>query len=564
VELIHGVGLLNSKVEWPLSASEEDGLGSDGLLEMYQSLFSNAPVAMAISDPDGHLLQVNSALCELLGYTRDELFSDEAIIFHPHEVDANGGLCESLRESGAEPLSLEKRYVHKSGRTIHGLLKLAPVRNHQGEIIRMVSQIVDLSERHELETRIRDLAYLDANTGLPNRRAVFSHLHDVLENIVQYQNPAFVYMDLNRFKVINDTFGHHVGDQLLAEVGARLRRVVPPEIYLGRIGGDEFGAVIDDSVDFDIRALAASIRQSMRTPMYVNNLELPVDVSIGASVYPKGGLSSDELVTNADIAMYHAKRHHVDFQFYTDSINEYSEKLFIQESKLRQAISQKDFYLDFEQAYPVSTRAPGFCEGLLRWRQDGEIVAPHHFVPIAESTGLIRKLDSITLQLACSGDKQDSGPRTTAFNLSRLSLLDGSIVDEIAGLLRANDTDPTHLIVEVTETVAVSDTEQINRTLRAIKALGLRIALDDFGTGYTSFSMLQQLPLDILKLDKSLVHGIGTRTVEEHIILATIRIGHELGLSIVAEGVETQAQLAWLIDQDCDYVQGWYMAEMRG
>ena len=299
----------------------------------------------------------------------------------------------------------------------------------------------------------------------------------------------------------------------------------------------------------------------MRTPMYVNKLELPLDVSIGASVYPKGGLTADELVTNADIAMYHAKRHHVDFQFYTDSINEYSERLFVQESKLRQAISQKDFYLDFEQAFHVRDRAPGFREGLLRWRQDGEIVAPHHFVPIAESTGLIRKLDSITLQLASSPESRSSDTRITAFNLSRLSLLDSSIVNEIAGLMEANGTDPGDLIVEVTETVAVSDPEQINRTLRSIKALGLRIALDDFGTGYTSFSMLQQLPLDLLKLDKSLIHGIGVTTVEEHIIQATIRIGHELGLSIVAEGVETHDQLTWLVDQECDYVQGWYMAE---
>ena len=549
--------MLNSGVDWQGSSSELE-LDSGEALEVYQSLFSNAPVAMAISATDGRLLHVNSALCDLLGYSREEILSDDVIITHPDDLDANRGLRDALQKTDAPSLSVEKRYVHKSGRVIHGLLKLAPIRNRMGRTVRLVAQIVDLTERHELETRVRELAYTDSTTGLPNRLSVFEHLEDVLENIGQHQNPAFMYLDLNRFKVINDTFGHSIGDQLLSEIGARLRQVVPEEIYLGRIGGDEFGVVIDDSVDVDIRALAASIRSSMRTPMYVDKLELPVDVSIGAAVYPKGGLTADELITNADIAMYHAKRHHVDFQFYTESINEYSERLFIQESKLRQAISQKDFYLDFENAYHVKDRALGFREGLLRWRQDGEIVAPHHFVPIAESTGLIRKLDSITLQLA-SRDEQGEGVRDTAFNLSRLSLLDSSIVDEIAGHLYASGTDPARLIVEVTETVAVSDPDQITRTLRSIKELGLRIALDDFGTGYTSFSMLQQLPLDLLKLDKSLVHGIGISTVEEHIVLATIRIGHELGLSIVAEGVETEAQLAWLIDHDCDFMQGWHM-----
>ncbi len=555
--------MLNSPADWPASRTHEDSLGSVDNLQIYQDMFSNAPVAMAISASDGQLLHVNTALCELLGYSRDEIISDKVVITHPDDVDANRNLRESLEKSVAPSLSVEKRYIHKSGRTIYGLLKLAAVRNRHGEVVRLIAQIIDLSERHKLETRIRDLAYTDSTTGLPNRLAVFEHLSEVLEHIVKHQNPAFMYLDLNRFKVINDTFGHQTGDLLLAEIGARLRQIVPDNIYLGRIGGDEFGAVIDASIDVDIRALASSIRQAMRTPAYVNKLELPVDLSIGVAVYPKGGLTADELVTNADIAMYHAKRHHIDFQFYTDSINEYSERLFIQESKLRQAISQRDFYLDFEHAHHVRDRSLGFREGLLRWRQDGEIVAPDHFVPIAESTGLIRKLDSITLHLA-SREQHDSDIQTTAFNLSRLSLLDSSIVDEIASHLSASGANPEHLIVEVTETVAVSDPDQINRTLRSIKELGLRIALDDFGTGYTSFSMLQQLPLDLLKLDKSLIQGIGKRTVEEHIIRATIRIGHELGLSVVAEGVETQAQLKWLIDHECDFVQGWYVVAGRG
>lgn len=551
--------MLKFPADWPVFPRDEDEAGIEGIVEMYRSLFDCAPVAMSICAPDGSPFHVNPAFCELFGYSRDELLSGAVDITHPDDGEAGKGLCGTLHNEEAVS-SVEKRYIHKSGRVIHGLLKLAPVRNSQGVIERLVAQIIDLSERLELETRIRELAYMDTCTGLPNRLSVFEHLQCVLENNVEARRPAFMYLDLNRFKVINDTFGHQVGDRLLCEVGTRLRQVVPENIYLGRIGGDEFGVVIDDSDDVDIRAIATSIRRSMRTPMYVNKLELPVDVSIGAAVYPRGGLTPDELVTNADIAMYHAKRHNVEFQFYTDSINEYSEKLFVQESRLRKAISRKDFYLDYEHSHHVRDRTLDFREGLLRWRQDGEIVAPHHFVPIAESTGLIRKLDSITLQLASSGEGQESGFRTTAFNLSRLSLLDSSIVDEIAGLLYASGTDPAKLIVEVTETVAVSDPEQINRTLRSIKALGLRIALDDFGTGYTSFSMLQQLPLDLLKLDKTLVHGIEASAVEEHIIRATICIGHELGLSIVAEGVETQTQLDWLIEESCDYVQGWYVA----
>ena len=537
----------------------EDNLGSEGALDLYRSLFSQAPVAMAISTPDGHFVHVNSALCELLGYTQEEIHSEEIVITHPDDIDTNRRIRESLEDPDVPFLSVEKRYIHKSGRTIYSLLSVAPFRDNRGKIVRLIAHIVDLSERNELENRVRSLAYTDTTTRLPNRHAVFAHLNGVLEDIGQHQNPAFIYLDLNRFKVINDTFGHQTGDMLLTEIGAKLRQVIPENIYVGRIGGDEFGLVLNDSADTDIKALAGNIRQAMRTPLRVNDLELPVDLSIGAAVYPKGGLTADELITNADIAMYHAKRHHVDFRYYTESINEYSEKLFLQESKLRQAISQKDFYLDFERAYMLSDQSPSFFEGLLRWKQDGEIVAPHHFVPIAESTGLIRKLDSITLQLVSQID-HNSGIPATAINLSRLSLLDSSIVDEISDHLATNQLDPGRLIVEVTETVAVSDTDQINRTLTSIKKLGLRIALDDFGTGFTSFSMLRELPLDMLKLDKSLIQGIGVNAVDEHIILATIKIGHELGLTIVAEGVETEAQQTWLVAHDCDVAQGWYVA----
>jgi diguanylate cyclase (GGDEF)-like protein/PAS domain S-box-containing protein len=493
-----------------------------------------------------------------LGYTKEEIYSDEIVITHPDDFDTNRQIRESLENPDVPSLSVEKRYIHKSGRTIYGLLSVAPFRDKRGKIVRLIAQIIDLSERKELENRIRSLAYTDTTTKLPNRDAVFAHLNEVLENIGQHQNPAFVYLDLNRFKVINDTFGHQTGDMLLSEIGTKLRQVIPQHIYVGRIGGDEFGLVLNDSADVDIKALAGNICQAMRTPLRVNNLELPVDLSIGAAIYPKGGLTADELITNADIAMYHAKRHHVDFRYYTQSINEYSEKLFLQESKLRQAISQKDFYLDFERAYQLSDQSLSFCEGLLRWKQDGEIVAPHHFVPIAESTGLIRKLDSITLQLVSQIDHNPDIP-ATAINLSRLSLLDSAIVDEISDHLATNQLDPGRLIVEVTETVAVSDTDQINRTLTSIKKLGLRIALDDFGTGFTSFSMLRELPLDMLKLDKSLTQGIGVNAVDEHIILATIKIGHELGLTIVAEGVETESQSTWLVAHDCDIAQGWYV-----
>ena len=513
---------------------------------------------MAISTPDGRFVSVNSALCDLLGYTEEEMLSQEIVITHPDDLRLNRQLRKAIEDSDVPSLTMEKRYLHKSGQVIFGLLNLAPIRDQEGRIIRLIAQVVDLSERHELEIRNRYLAYTDATTGLPNRRAVFDRLRHALDDKVHHRNPAFVYMDLDRFKVINDTFGHQIGDLLLAEVGTKLRQVIDDRFYVGRIGGDEFGIVISDTSRTDLKALALQIRQAMRIPISAKKLELPVDISIGAAVYPKGGVTTDELVTNADIAMYHAKRHHIDFQFYTEDINEYSERLFVQEAKLRQAISQRDFYLDLEQARYIADGSPSFCEGLLRWKQDNEIVAPHYFVPIAESTGLIRKLDSITLQLATQLEHESVAP-TVAINLSRLSLLDSSIVDEIAGYLNRDEIRPRDLIVEVTETVAVSDTEKIADTLNRINDLDIPIALDDFGTGFTSFSMLKQLPLDMLKIDKSLIGGIGSSTVDEKIIIATINIGHELGLEVVAEGVETKDQLDWLHGHHCDIAQGWHI-----
>lgn len=537
---------------------QDMGLDSFSELEMYQSLFANAPIAMAISTPEGHFLNVNSALCDLLGYTEQEILSEDITITHPDDLHLNRQLRETIEDQSVPSLTMEKRYLHKSGRVIFGLLNLAPIRDKHGKVIRLIAQVVDLSDRHELEIRNRYLAYTDPTTGLPNRRAVFDRLRQALDDKIHHQNPAFIYMDLDRFKVINDTFGHQIGDLLLAEVGAKLRQVISDRYYVGRIGGDEFGIVVSDVSQIDLKELALEIRQAMRIPINAKNLELPVDLSIGAAVYPKGGVTADELVTNADIAMYHAKRHHIDFQFYTDDINEYSERLFVQESKLRQAISQQDFYLDLEQARYITDGSLSFCEGLLRWKQDDEIVAPHYFVPIAESTGLIRKLDSITLQLMSQLEHKPETP-TIAINLSRLSLLDSSIVDEIADYLARGKIRPGSLIVEVTETVAVSDTEKIADTLKEIKLLGIPIALDDFGTGFTSFSMLKQLPLDVLKIDKSLIGGIGSSTVDEKIVIATINIGHELELEVVAEGVETKDQLDWLHTHNCDIAQGWHI-----
>ena len=541
---------------------EAMGLDSSSELEMYQSLFANAPIAMAISTPEGQFVHVNPALCDLLGYSEQEILSDKVVITHPEELNVNNYIQNYIKNPTIPSLSLETRYIHRSGRVIFGLLNIAPFRDRDGNVVRLVVQIVDLSERHELETRNRYLAYTDPITDLPNRRAVFERLKTVLEDKSEHRNPAFIYLDLDRFKVINDTFGHQVGDLLLKEIGAKLRQVIHERHYVGRIGGDEFGIVIADSSNTDLKQLALDIRQAMRIPVRAKNLELPVDVSVGAAIYPKGGVTVDELITNADIAMYHAKRHHVDFQSYTEDINEYSERLFVQESKLRQAISQQDFYLDLEHACYIDGGALSFCEGLLRWKQDDEIVAPYHFVPIAESTGLIRKLDSITLQLASQLDYKSAVP-TVAINLSRLSLLDNSIVDEISSYLSEYGLDPKNLIVEVTETVAVSDTEKIASTLTNIKDLGLLIALDDFGTGFTSFSMLKQLPLDVLKIDKSLIKGIGRSAVDEKIIIATINIGHELGLEVVAEGVETEQQLEWLHTHHCDIAQGWHITSKQ-
>lgn len=535
------------------------GLGNTGDLEMYQSLFANAPIAMIITTPDGKFIHVNTALCNMLGYTKQEIMDPDVLITHPEDLEVNQYIRKTLEDPLTPSLTVEKRYIHKDGHVILGLLSIAPFRDRRGKIVSLVSHIVDLSERHKLETRIRYLAFTDPNTNLPNRNAVFDHLKEVLENKQSHSNPAFVYLDLNRFKVINDTFGHRMGDLLLAEIASKLRNVIPERYYVGRIGGDEFGVVVPDGLTADIRQLALDIRSALREPVQADNVELPVDVSIGAAVFPRGGVTADELVTNADIAMYHAKRHHMDFQLYTEDINLYSKQLFMQESKLRQAISQQDFYLDLEHAFHIDDNSLSFCEGLLRWKQDGEIVAPHHFVPIAESTGLIRKLDSITLQLASELHNIADNP-TIAINLSRLSLLDRSIADEIAGYLQDQRFDPEHLIVEVTETVAVSDTDEINNTLTDIADLGIPIALDDFGTGFTSFSMLKQLPLSYLKLDRSLVEGIGNHTVDEQIIEATIKIGHELGLTVVAEGVETEAQLTWLAACRCDIAQGWYVS----
>jgi diguanylate cyclase (GGDEF)-like protein len=429
-----------------------------------------------------------------------------------------------------------------------------------------VSRLRESEIKLELAQRIEYLAYHDGLTGLPNR-SMFSKLlaQSISESRRYDRHLAVAFLDLDRFKQINDTLGHEAGDQLLKDVAARLRTCVRDSDTVARLGGDEFVLLLPALDDGKYAAtVAQKILAVIAGPFTLIGHEFRITTSIGISTYPQDGLDEQTLTKNADIAMYQAKAEGKNnFQFYSERLNANSLERLTLESSLRHALERGEFRLHYQAKRDiVSGRITGM-EALLRWQHpDLGTVAPMQFIPIAEETGLIVPIGKWVLRTACLQNVawQNQGlPRLSiAVNLTARQFADERLLADVAGILTATGMDPHLLELEITESMLIHNVEDTRRILTGLKAIGIRIAIDDFGTGYTSLATLQRFPLDTIKIDRSLIRDIAGSVEDTGLADAIIAMGKSLSLTVVAQGVETKDQAEFLRTHACDELQGFY------
>ena len=414
--------------------------------------------------------------------------------------------------------------------------------------------------------RVEYLAYHDALTGLPNRTMFSKLLSQSISEARRYDRQLAVsFLDLDRFKRINDTLGHEAGDQLLQEVATRLEECVRDSDTVARLGGDEFVVLLPELADGKYAAtVAQKILTAVAKPFTLIGQEFRVTTSIGISVYPQDGLDEQTLTKNADIAMYQAKTEGKNnFQFYSEKLNANSLERLTLESSLRLALERKEFRIHYQAKRDIASGHVTGMEALLRWEHhDLGTVAPMRFIPIAEETGLIVPIGKWVLKDACAQNvawqNQGLPHLVVAVNLTARQFRDEQLLSDLTSILAATGMDPHLLELEIAESLLTHDVENTLKTLTALKGIGIRIAIDDFGTGYTSLATLQRFPLDTIKIDRSFIRTVASANADTGLTDAIMAMGNSLSLTVVVQGVETREQVEFLRTHACDELQGFY------
>jgi diguanylate cyclase (GGDEF)-like protein len=429
--------------------------------------------------------------------------------------------------------------------------------------------MTDLADRRRTEARTRHLAEHDFLTDLPNRVLLLDRMSLALAAARRNRRmAAIMFLDLDRFKYINDTLGHHVGDLLLKEVATRLVKCVRGVDTVSRQGGDEFVVILADIGSIDQAAhVAATIQQAIGQEFALGPHRLHVSTSIGVSIFPDDGADIETLMKNADLAMYHVKESGRNgYQFFSPEMNAQIVERVAFENDLRRALASRQFTLEYDAEIDIASGRPIAAEALIRWRHPTlGLLRPERFIGVAEDSGLMVQIGQWVLEQACLAARRwhDAGhPLVVGVNLSRTQFLQKNLVDNVRAALASSGLAPAWLQLELTEAMIMKHSAGAAATLAGLRELGVRLALDDFGTGYTRVGHLKEYPLDKLKIDLSFVSGVGgadgVAAVHAPVVNAIIAMAHSLGLTVLAEGVETEAQLRFLREHGCDQYQGRY------
>jgi diguanylate cyclase (GGDEF)-like protein/PAS domain S-box-containing protein len=539
--------------------------------ERLSRTIATANDAFVAMDIEGRIVEWNQQAEATFGWSGAEVVGRPLAetIFPAHRREVRAETLDRIDFPVEEPLAyqrIELSALHRSGHEFPVEMTVWPL-CVDGETS-FNAFIRDITERRRGEEELRQAAFFDALTGLTNRALLQDRLKLALARSARQSNDvAVLVLDIDRFKVINDSLGHSSGDELLVEVGRRLRSEVRPADTVARLGGDEF-VVLCDAVTSNAEAVGVVNRvlDAMRQPVRLEKAEVVVELSVGMAVGNGASAAPEHLMADADTAMYAAKKAGGGrFAAFNEEMRRAATARLEIESGLRRALEHDELTVLYQPAIRLATGDVVSAEALVRWRwPSGELVSPAQFIPVAEETGLIGPIWRVVLQRACREvarwQTDQCGPPLVYVNLSGRQLANADLAGEVRSIIDETGADPGSVGVEITETTLMEDSEGSLRSLQALRGLGLRIAVDDFGTGYSSLSYLQRFPVDVLKIDRSFVSGMPADSGSNAIVSGIIRLAHGLGLQTVAEGVETSEQLAALHELGCDIAQGYFWA----
>nr|WP_322938822.1 EAL domain-containing protein [Pseudomonas sp. s4] len=540
-------------------------------LRMAATVFEHSTAAILVTDPAGYIVQVNKAFSRVSGYSPAQVLDQLPGMLTADRQQATHVqyILGQLNQRGS--WEGEVWLKRRGGENFPAWVGITAVHDEEGDLVSYVCFFSDISERKASEQRIHRLAYYDALTHLPNRTLFQDRLHSALQHAERHDEwVVLMFLDLDRFKPINDSLGHAAGDRMLKDVAVRLSACVDGDDTVARMGGDEFTLLLQPRVNRDSalnRAIhvAEQILSSLARPFILEGREFFVTASIGIALAPQDGNELSQLMKNADTAMYHAKeRGKNNFQFYQADMNASALERLELESDLRHAQEQGQFALHYQPQFSGDGRRLTGVEALLRWNHPTRgLVPPDEFIPVLEELGLVVQVGEWVLEEACQQIKAWHEEKIripkVSVNLSARQFAEGDLTARIAAILRRTRVPAACLEVELTESILMRDVESAMQTLRELKQLGLCIAVDDFGTGYSSLNYLKQFPIDVLKIDRSFVDGLPDGEQDAQIARAIIAMAHSLNMMVIAEGVENHAQLDFLLEHGCDEVQGYLL-----
>lgn len=536
----------------------------------FRTIFESSVAGIAMLAPDGSFLQANPAFCQFLGYTESELRQRKITdVTHPDDVDETISRRNIALANKSRSIICEKRYLCKDGTVFWAQLSSTWFFDEDGHPLYTVPVIQNITRRKEAEFKIRELAYYDSLTHLPNRSLFNDRLERALANAHRLEKPlTLMFLDLDRFKGVNDTLGHAVGDEMLCQAADRLRHCLRENDTVARLGGDEFVVILSDYKSEDnVPYVATKILEALSRPFDLTVREVFSSTSVGIAVFPEDGDNPTDLLRHADMAMYAAKDAGGDtFRFYSEEMNAKAVSRMDLEANLRRALDKKEFFIEYQPQIDLQTNQIAGVEALVRWNHPNMgVIPPNQFISLAEETNLILPLGAWVMRTVfeqCVVWAQSGWlPFRVGVNVSGRQFTQDNFVEEVCDLIKETGVDPSLIEFEITESVVMHDVEEAVVTLNQLRDLGIHMAIDDFGTGYSSLSCLKNLPVSRLKIDKSFIADLQSNPDDRAIVEATIAMAKRLGLDVTAEGVETVEQFGFIQGRECDEVQGFYFSK---
>ena len=539
---------------------------------VFRSAFEQAAIGMALVSPKGGWLMVNRSLCDSLGYTEEELLAKNfQDVMHPDDLGPALANLKDVLRGKLTTYRAEKRFVHRQGHEVWMLWSVARLEGSGGAANRLILQAQDISERKVSEERLLHNAFHDALTGLPNRALFIDHVKLTIARSKRREGHLFavLFLDLDRFKIINDSLGHLIGDQLLVGIARRLEKALREGDTVARVGGDEFTILLEDIEDeTEAVSVAERVQKALSAPFHLEGHEVFTTVSIGIAPSTTGYDDPEDILRDADTAMYRAKslgkaRHEV----FDKAMHAFAVNLLQLETDLRKALERRELFVLYQPIVALDDfRLCGF-EALARWQHpERGLISPMDFIPVAEDTGQIIAIGEWMLHESCRQMRRwqklfpSDAPLFVSVNLSAKQFAQANLIESVAAVLERTKLSPRSLKLEITESVVMDNIEAATEMLRQLRELGVQLAIDDFGTGYSSLSYLHRFPIDTLKIDRSFVTRMVDNSENIEIVRTIVMLAQILGMDVVAEGVETKEQLALLRKLGCEHGQGYYFS----